>query len=127
MRSSETVLLGMPFRVGVVLAIWALRGASGCGTQPCFRHSDCASTEVCSAGECVIAPVEFPVLDAGWDAAGGSSGAGGSGGAAGAAVTDSSMPPPIEAGSSDATTSELGPEGGDAAPDAPHARDAAGG
>src|SRR5262249_17323158 len=32
-----------------------------CGTQPCFRHSDCASSEVCSMGSCVPAPLDVPM------------------------------------------------------------------
>jgi hypothetical protein len=32
-----------------------------CGTQPCFRHSDCSSSEVCSSGSCVPAPVDVPI------------------------------------------------------------------
>jgi hypothetical protein len=42
------------FGVLVALAL----ADQACGTQPCFRHSDCASSEVCSSGSCVPAPVD---------------------------------------------------------------------
>ncbi len=116
MRSSETSFRNLPFRVGLVVAIWALRGASGCGTQPCFRHSDCASSEVCTAGECVIAPVDLPAVDGGSDAVGGS---GGSAGAGGATDADSSVVTPVESGTGDASSSEIAPEAGDVASDTP--------
>jgi hypothetical protein len=46
--------------LGAFGVLLALRGSVGCGTQPCFRHSDCASSEICSAGNCVPAPVDMP-------------------------------------------------------------------
>src|SRR5262245_25957445 len=57
-------------RFSAVLAVLAgalsLRASVGCGTQPCFRHSDCASNEICSAGNCVLASVDLsPLVDGG--------------------------------------------------------------
>jgi hypothetical protein len=50
-----------------VVGAITMRGSTGCGTQPCFRHSDCASSEVCSSGACVLAPIDgvLPVNDGG--------------------------------------------------------------
>ena len=57
----------LPFALLLALAALAVRGAVGCGTQPCFRHSDCSSNEICSMGNCIPAPVDLPppVVDGG--------------------------------------------------------------
>jgi hypothetical protein len=55
--SSRFARLRVPVAFGIALAASALAGAIDCGTEPCFRHSDCASTEICSEGACVLAPV----------------------------------------------------------------------
>jgi hypothetical protein len=47
----------------LLLALFAALALAdqACGTQPCFRHSDCSSSEVCSSGSCVPAPVDIPI------------------------------------------------------------------
>ena len=39
--------------VGFAIAL-AVAGFGGCSSNACFRNSDCASGESCSAGSCVI-------------------------------------------------------------------------
>jgi hypothetical protein len=67
MQSSNVWIARVPWGAWLVLGAVTMRGATGCGTQPCFRHSDCASSEVCSNGACVLAPVDvvLPVNDGG--------------------------------------------------------------
>jgi hypothetical protein len=56
----------VPLLLAAALGFASARTIAGCGTQPCFRHSDCASTEICSLGQCVLAPVDMPIdLDGG--------------------------------------------------------------
>lgn len=53
--------------VGFAIAL-AVAGFGGCSSNACFRNSDCASGESCSAGSCVI-DTPAPASDAASEAA----------------------------------------------------------
>jgi hypothetical protein len=75
MSSSDRSLLAR-----LALGALALCGATHCiAKDTCLRHSDCASSEVCSMGACIPGPVESePAAEAG--ATGGATTEGGSSG-----------------------------------------------